>query len=303
MTFLDYLKLIRRHWIPAFLLTLIVTVSTLVLVQWKNNRPYETTVFLSIGSIEKANTANPADIYENVQAADNFSETVQGWFKNPDFSNGIRLVGSSEMSARKQEKQNLVITFSSESDEQAFEMNNLLHSGLQKEIETYNAATGGKFIMAIYDVDTEQKNLSLLLFLLIGILGGAVSASFALYGYEYLFQKISSAAQASEILQKQPIERLSSLESKQLNFLSAYLRKIDKNIQLIGAGADISKLAAALKHHHGKVEGINFPDQSQEIKTHDHHVIVCILGRTSQEDLRKLRTLLSAEFDLLIVEA
>lgn len=303
MTFLDYLKLIQRHWLPGLLLTAVVALSAAGLVQWKNNRPYETTVFLSIGSAEKGSLNNPANIYENVQAADQFSETVQGWFKNPDFEKGIQLIGSSEISARKQEKQNIVVTFSSESDELAQEMSNRLHAELQSEIEKYNASTGSKFILAIYEVDYDQKTLSLLLFLLIGILGGAVVASFALYGYEYLFQKISSPSQAAELLQKQPIERLSSQKTNKLHFLSTYLHKTDKNIQLIGVGAEINKLTDALKHFHNKIEGVNFPEESQKIKSHDRHVVACVLGKSTLEDLRKVQTLLSSDFDLLIVEA
>ncbi len=308
MTILDYLGLTRRHWLAGVLLTGLVTICTVVLVQWKNNRPFETTVFLTIGTVQQANSANSTSIDEIVQAADQFSETVQGWFKNPDFQKGIRLIGSSEINVRKQEKQNLLITFSNKSGEQAQEMNNLLQSDLQKEIEKYNAATGSKFILAIYEVDYEQKTLPLLFFLLVGLLGGLAIAPFALYGYEYLFQKVSSSSQASDIFKKQPLEKLSNIKNvkpHELDFLSAYLNKIGKDIQFIGAGSEINSeidtLMAALKHN--KVEGLKFPKESGKIKTQAHHVIVCLLGKTSTDDLQKIQVLLPSTFDLLIVEA
>lgn len=307
MNFLDYISLLKRHFRSAAVLTALVIAGTMFLVGYKNTAPYETTVFVSIGNNQDM-APDQESAYENVQAADHFSETVQGWFKNPKFQERVSMRSSSEMSARKQEKQNLVVTFSSEQEEEGRLGSEKLKGELEKEITDYNSKTNSDFQIAVYTFDTRNKPLSVPLFLLISFIGGAMMASFALYGYEYLFEKVSTAAQASAILQKQPVERLPSLRSKKKNlaFLAAHLRREEgKNIQIIGAGADVREFAKSLEHlgHEKSLQAVNFPEESGEISLHHHQLVVCVLGRSSIADLQKLQTLLSASFDLLIAEA
>jgi hypothetical protein len=307
MNLIDYINLLRRNVLNVLLITMLVTMATIGLVMLKNRTPYQTTIFVSIGSIQK-NTQGETPVYDNVQAADHFSETVQGWFKNPEFGNRINLKGSTEVSARKQEKQNLLITFSSENNELAKKMDITIKKELENEIETYNTKTNSLFQIAIYTVNTEEKPLSIALFLIISLIGGIVLSSFAIYGYEYLFQKISSPAQARELLQKQPIDQLHNLRIKgdQLNFLRAYLSKTEnKTIQIIETGVKTKKLAELLmKNKNNKtIECINFPLESEKISEKAHTVVVCTLGKTTTEDILKLQRLIKNDFDFVIVEA
>jgi hypothetical protein len=307
MSFLEYLGLLRRHAVSALALAVLVVAATMSLVAWKNTAPYETTVFISIGNNQNE-ALDQESAYENVQAADHFSETVQGWFKNPKFQERIKMRSSSEMNARKQEKQNLVVTFSSEQAEEGQLGSEKLRNELEMEINAYNSGTNSDFQIAVYTFDTKHKPLSFPLFLIISIIGGVMLASFALYGFEYLFEKVTAPAQAAEILGREPLDKLLSLspKKKDVGFLSAHLgRQEGKNIQIVGAGVDAGKLTRSLERlGHGKsLHTVMFPEESDKIARDGRQLVVCVLGKTSLDDLSKLKTLVSASFDLLIVEA
>ncbi len=309
MNFLDYLALVRRRWAPCLVITAVVTLSAIVLVQWKNNKPFETTVFLSIGSSQQPLENAQSGIYESVQAADQFSETVMGWFKNPQFIDRINASAASitDISARKQEKTNVVVTYSTSTKSEADKIGAVIKDQLNNEISSYDLMTNDHFQTAVLEASTKEKPLSLLLFGIIGVLAGLVLASFALYGYEYLFRKISSPQQASEILKKNAIETLKNLRPKDrsLSFLVAYLHKIPgKSVQLITAGPGLTHLTGKLeKMMKSKTfHLVDFPKDSLKINDKDHHVVICRLGKTAVDDLEKIQTLLSASFDLVIVE-
>lgn len=192
MSFLEYLGLVKRHWLATIILTALVCGSSIFLVQWKNAKPFETTIFLTIGNVWESGTGNAAGPAENAQAADQFSETVQGWFKNPQFLDKIKKSSgvTSDIGSRKQEKQNVIVTFPSGSVQEAQKVASNMQTILENEINGYDLKTNSKFTAAIFEVNTEEKPLSLLLFALIGLAGGILVSSFALYGYEYLFEKI-----------------------------------------------------------------------------------------------------------------
>ena len=160
-----------------------------MLVQAKNTKPFETTIFVTIGQTETANTATTA--FDNVQASDYFSETVQGWLKNPEFINRVYTKASTsvEIATRKQEKQNFLITFTTSNPETGTNLGNIIKTELTTEMETYDQKTNGKFQIAIFSAKTEQKPQSIPLFILIGIISGFIFASFVVYGYEYIFKK------------------------------------------------------------------------------------------------------------------
>ncbi len=311
MTFIDYLAMIRRRWLPGFIITALVALSSVILVQWKNTKPFSSTVFVSIGTVQEPNLQNnPTNIFENVQASDQFSQTVQGWFKNPQFLDQLSQKTGiiSDISASNQQKQNVVVTFDAATQDQANMLSQTVKDELNNEIQTYDNKTGTKFQAAILEANIQKKPLSLILFLLVGILGGLIVASFALYGYEYFLRKISSPELASEILRKKPVERLPGFDNQhqKLQFFSAYLSKTEgKNIQYISTESQVHKLTKSMENlvPNKTLSSVHFPDESLKISAHDHHVIVCALGKTSIEDLRKIETLISPSFDLIIVEA
>jgi len=309
MTFLDYLALLRRHWIAATIITLVVTISAMALVWIKNTQPFETTIFFSIGNEQNQNN-NDSNIYDEVEAADAFSQTVQGWFKNPQFIEKLATESNvkTDISSRQQEKQNVVVTYSSSNEEQANTMAKTIKNELSKEIQIYDANTNDKFTLALFEIHTEKKPLSLMLFLLIGLLGGAVVAFFALYGYEYIFQRIISSSQITEIFNKSAIEKFPNVNvsKEKLSYLGAYIAKTEtKNIQLIGINADTTPFSKNLEKiiANKTIHTVNFPQESNKIFPQNYCIAICILGKTTISDLRKFQSLIANSFDLIIIES
>lgn len=139
----------------------------MVLVRYKNSTPFQSTIFITIGNSQKV-TGNQTSQYENVQSSDSFSETVQGWFKKiPEFSKRIQSVPGTGIEFVETEKQNIMISFSTNTPDEAKNISTTIKNELQKEIESYNLKTNSDFQIAIFSLNTDEKPLSIALFLII----------------------------------------------------------------------------------------------------------------------------------------
>lgn len=302
MNFLDYIYLIRRNLVSVALITLLVMGVTMTLVKMKNNNAFQSTAFITVGnSLKTFGTLSP---YENVQAADHFSETVQGWFKNPDFQQRIQKTAKTDISARKQEKQNVVISFSADSEETSKKINEDIKSELEKEIDSYNLKTGSTFQLAAYSLNIEEKPLSYLIFMIVSLLGGITLSSFAVYFLEYFTRKTSSISQIQAVTGKPPIDIIHGLNKNDLTFIRAIVKKNEKkNVQFITMSGGSKKAHDLFQQKIGgnNVHIVNFPEHAEKISENAHHVVVCELGRTTTDDLGKIMALLNPTFDIIIV--
>lgn len=316
MTFFDYLALVRRRWIGCLIITALITISTIGLVQWRNGASFETTVFLTTGDTlylpGTSPAANPSTIFDNVQADDQFGDTIQGWFKNPVFTGAINDTAGfiTDISATKQTRQNVIITYTTSSRDAGEKLSKIIGAALSAKINDYDQATNHKFNIAVFDADTEKTSSSLLLFAAIALLCGFIVSVVLAHGYEFVLGKISSVQQAAEILQTGPVEKFANLETarNQQHFLTAYLRKTpEKDIQFIVTGVTVAEFTQGLgKELDGKtVHTLIFPKEGEKILAHARHIIVCETGKTPAGDLKKIKMLLSesSPSDLVIIEA
>lgn len=306
MTFRDYLSLIKRRFIAVTIITLMVTGATIGFVLYRNTTPYDSTVFISIGYAEPLGEVSTP--YENAEAADVFSQTVMGWFKNPEFIQMTKTKGTTDMSAVSQEKQNVMVNFSSDNPEDATLANQNLQKQLTSEIEAYNGKTNSHFELAVFDANTTDKMLPLWPFVLLGIIAGLLFGIFGSLSYEYLLKRITSSDQLKQLTDKLPVEELPSIdpEPEKLHYLAAFLHhKPEKNLQIIGLNADVKKLTKKLEDqtHDKKLNAIKFPEESAMINTHEEALVVCRLGKSQIEDLHKLQVLLTKHFDLITTES
>lgn len=302
MNFLDYIYLIRRNLLSVTMVTILVMAATMTLVKMKNNSAFQSTVFITIGNSLK--TSGALSPYENVEAADHFSETVQGWFKNPDFQQRIQRTTKTDISARKQEKQNIVISFAADSEETSAKINGDIKSELEKEIDSYNLKTGSTFQLAAYSLNVEEKPLSYLIFMVISLLGGLTLSSFAVYLLEYFTGKTSSISQIQAMTGKNPVDIIHKFNKNELSFIRAIVKKnAKKNIQFITTNESSKKTSHILEQKFGgnSVHVISFPQESEKISENAHHLVVCELGRTTTDDLQKIKAFLPTAFDIIIV--
>jgi capsular polysaccharide biosynthesis protein len=165
-----FIQTTAKHWKGILIITALTAISAAAFGTYFNRSAFTTTVFLSVGA-ENRTGISP---YESVQAADQFAESIQGWFKNPSFTQKIASDSGvkTSLAARKQEKQNLVITYKTQTPEQGTQISRALEANLKSEISRYNVASSSAFKIALFSSNTGESGIPLAFFILCGIAVG-----------------------------------------------------------------------------------------------------------------------------------
>jgi hypothetical protein len=245
---------------------------------------------------------------DNVTAADQFTETVQGWFKNPNLLSRINsnIDQSVSFNARRQEKQNLVITYSFNSvDSELNEaITNSIKTELQKDIEAYNLNTGSAFDIALFQTSIDQVFPSdTRLILIIVIIAFAIGLFFA-YAYEYIMGIASFPWQISGILRKGYLAKFilkkSELRNQNKSYITSLLNQRNaKQNQIIAVNiknSDLEHLAKSIDNDFI----IHFPDQIDELNANANLIIFAKIGATTISNLEKLKETIKERFILVM---
>jgi len=307
----DYLKLAARHSIVILTLTSLATLAGFSYFQLKNQEKYSTTLFITVGIKNEPSGNQEENNYYNVQAADQFTETIQGWFKNPAFLNKINQQSnvSSAISAAKQEKQNLVITYETASREIATVKQNAIIKTLNSEINAYNLATSSQVQVAVNSAQSNPQSSSRFPYIAIAFILGLVS-SFAL---SFIIEKIrgvvSSASQVKKLFKNQILDEFSNEKDLQKNSVilkkkaSVFFTNNKEKLQILLLNTKYNNLSSQLKKiiDSKKYETINFPEESEKLNTTAPTIIFCQLGKSKLKDLQRAKDLLSPERGVVIL--
>jgi len=185
-----FLKLILKYWKQIIGITIVTLLATIGFRASMGSEQYTGTTFITIG-VAEGNTLAQSDssIYENVEAADHFSESIQGWFKNPSLLKSIEdQTGKKiDINAKKQEKQNIVITYSDTKKANLENTDKIIKDQLEKDIDQYNTSTGTHFRLALYNTTIEESTKSYALYIALGLMMGL----FLGFGIMGLYQKVN----------------------------------------------------------------------------------------------------------------
>ena len=115
-----------------------------------------------------------------IQAADAFTETIQGWFKNPVMVEQIRSGAqyNVDFSVRKQEKQNLLVTFKTQTAEQGKKVALVTEETIRAQIGKYNRETGADITVPTSDFFSKEGTINLAVFAGMGAVMGFILAYF-----------------------------------------------------------------------------------------------------------------------------
>jgi hypothetical protein len=165
-----FLAITTGRYKAIIALTVITTALSVAFGMHFNKTSFATTAFLTLGAKQSV-VLSPLD---TAQAADHFSELVQGWFKNPAMLNKIETQSGSkpDLNARKQEKQNLVITYKTATEEAAKKVSQAMEQVLKDEITNYNLQNNSEFTLTSFGAVTKENPMPLILFILAGLIGG-----------------------------------------------------------------------------------------------------------------------------------
>ncbi len=308
MTIKQLIALIRRKLLPIIIITLIsllIGFSTYFFTS--RNSTYTGTVFINIGSeIEKMTLSQVTD---SVQAADQFTETAQGWFRNSSLIDRINAISGykSTFTVKKQEKQNLSVIFRAQSAASANIIGVAVVQELNREIEKYNYSNNSGFNISLNSVtSSRQSGLLIYLIMLLSALSGALIGVISIYLYEKSTGVAMNSEEIEKIMNKQALDKLNNVNKDSFSFIGAVMNKITHR-KSIFIGVDVEAkdvLFFKEKEKNGENEYVVFPKDTLKIldSFNQRCFVVCQIGKSELENIRRLKQILPADFSLLICE-
>ena len=184
-----FLLITTKYWKKILALTVLTAIASATFGFLTAKTPWNGITFINIGAKQNFQQQNGNSLLENLQASDAFSETVQGWFKNASFTNGVeKKAGTNiDFAARKQEKQNIVVTYKATSEADIKKTSQVLEEYLRAEIGKYNLSTGTDFQVTLFDTTIEESKNHLLIFVILGLALGLLFG----FGVCYIYETIS----------------------------------------------------------------------------------------------------------------
>ncbi len=292
----DYISLALRNWWKILLFMVLGGVIAFVFLMKNSHPSVDHTVFVSIGAEVPSQQAATTSTFELVQSADFFTETVQGWFKNPEFQRRVATKSGvpTNVSARKQEKQNLVLSFSTSSLEDGGKYSEVLHNVLLQDITSYNEKTNSRFEMTLFDLTSETHTENWLVVIIFGKLFGLFLGFLVVFFFDKLFGIMSFRQQASHVVPEEQIFVLQKNKPEQLSYLFAGARERLENkkgsVQVWLVNFHDVKLPHTLKEYSAgqKVEVLEAPTEVSEYDSQAIAIIILRLGTSRQQDFMNL---------------
>lgn len=227
MTFHEFIKFIHRNWIPILIDIILVLIIGLSLVVTVFKPEIQNNIFYSISVQNHAGNAVISP-FENLKAADQFSDSLFGWLKDPALLSTFNKSGNfSNLKITKQEKNNLQISYKTLNKQIGYNLYNQIKITLNQQIKQYSKNSDFNFIAAISNFNqAKQKNnylLLILIFLFLGLIIGIASV----YIYELGSGKIMSVNQLKNEFRRAKIfYHSNSLDNLVSNFPDTIIIKL-----------------------------------------------------------------------------
>lgn len=301
MNFTEHLDLYKRNWVLILIAALVVFAGVHTVGSQRFAGGHDGTIFLTIGTQRLADQ-DISTSYDDALAADNFSETVSGWFKNPVFVKKISETAGVEagLAGRRQERLNVVVTYSTATSEQAQAISTSTRQILEDSISEFNSNTNRQFKIARYESQIQESASKSNLLIFVSLVLALAAAVALAYVQEYIRGTVSWKHQITSTLLKEVDFHLTPRDLKNnggsLPNLIKYLSL--KNPLLAGINFDPSKIAKIIgnSEHVGEVISVSFPGNAE---LGNHTVLLCKLGTTKQTELRNIRAILPEKYLLV----
>lgn len=310
MPTIEYLFLGFRHKFFILSLTILLTICGYYFAISKLKTNYTATLFVSIAVKDEGKIDLYSSTLENLQAADLFTETIQGWFKNPSFINRIKTQAEnlSNLTAKKQEKQNLVINFTTNTIEESEKNQKAIWNILNSEINLYNTATSTDFSIAISNQDYLLKESNSKIYIFLALLIGLIISYLCAYFYEKSQGFLLSKNELYKILKLKPLYQFKNfkhLQNQQIEFANITMAIFDNNQPQIlyftpEIKENILNIFNSSKKIKKNIKFLLFSNQLNELENSSPTIIICQLGKTLLADLAKIKKLNLAHYEVII---
>ncbi len=307
MTILEFLKLLYRNIFVILITILICLGAGLAASNALSSKGFENTLFLSIGVQDKYQSS---DAYENLQAADQITESIQGWFKDPSFQKEINEYSGLgyALKAKKQEKNNIVVGYSSGDANKSLLYKESILEILGERISSYNQLSDLQINLASAKLNVSQKPDSLPLYLILSSLIGLILGMLIAWIYEITFNRLTSLNEFSQISGVEApfcYESVKKLKSRH-QFLIKYLsgKYHDNKIQLLDLTRG-NKTGLEFLSKHGQfsdIKSFKIPQEIEQVNISHPSVIICELGYTDKTLLKNITLLGFTHIEAIILD-
>ena len=302
----EFLSFVRRHFLSLFLVGVLFFGVGMGLTRQASVEE-GATVFLTIGAVlTEGVSMGTLGASQNENVVDQFTQTVQGWVSNPGLVQQVaaQLDRPFDLSVRKQEKQNLIVTLEMNEDnpgEATPELGaTVFLEVLNRELMAYNERTNSQFVVAISSVSYFKNSPHFALNGVIALFLGLVVGLVTLALREYVKRTLTFEFQAVSVLGGAPLVRLKSgfgyvdLEG----FVRLYASRHD--IVLLEAGdTGMSAHRAYLKE--ARLDLLTYPAGLSHLNASEMVVAVVRLGVSSEDDVRALSSLYGKALPYLLI--
>jgi capsular polysaccharide biosynthesis protein len=295
MTFSEYFKLGTRNLTFILFITLFCAFFGIVGNNIVEKGDFNNSLFFTISIQDKSDSS---DAYSNLQASDQFTESLQGWFKDPSL---LKSIGNQShltfaINAKKQEKNNLIISFKSDTIENAKTFKEAINSEISKKISAYNSNSDIRVFITSSELHSEEQNSRLIIFLLIATFIGLIFGYVAAYYYEIFTMKLLSKRDFIKKIKPANSFSFSSYKKFKLehHFLTTYINNKykHKSIQLLDL-THKSKVGIEVLSKYGdfqEIKSFDLPSDLSKVNPENPTIIICELGKTSIKTLELLKT-------------
>ncbi|MBU1992431.1 MAG: Wzz/FepE/Etk N-terminal domain-containing protein [Patescibacteria group bacterium] len=255
----NYLSLLLRRWKEIIAFGVIIALLSGVYTTYYATTKYNSTLFFTVASSKYG-----ISLYDDIRGADLFSESVQGWTKNPAMIDEIKERTGEDfgITGRVQETENVVVELSASSEEAITKVSEETLKVLEEKLKEFNLKTRHSFQLAVPTIQYETKVPGLgkneLIALVLGFLIGIAFA----FVYEYLANKASTKEQVEEAL----------------------------GTEIAGEGEEMHKMLAK------KLKSSVTLDLNQKLQSKDHEklgkkdlILLITLGKTNLKDLKHVK--------------
>lgn len=294
MTFAEYLKLGIRNSIYILFITLFCVIAGFSASNFIDTEKFDNSLFFTVSIKDKGDFS---DAYSNLQASDQFTESLQGWFKDQSLLQNI--YESSKLGfpikAKKQDKNNLIISYSSDTQENGKIFKEAINSEISKKISAYNSNSDIRVFITSSDLFVNKQESKSMFYLIVSTIIGIIFG----YVFSFLFEtnsyKLTSYKAFIKSLKPENSFVFSNYKKLKLehHFLTTYLNNKYKNskLQLLDL-THKSKIGLEILSKHGSFEAIksfDIPSEISEVKSNVPVIVIAELGKTSTKTLKQIK--------------
>jgi capsular polysaccharide biosynthesis protein len=295
MDFSGFLRMMLRQKliIAVVVIAAMIASATVAFLQPVS---YQTTLLYSTGI---ANETQLTEGFDATKLADDFANTISGWLRSPDFTRRLSELANTavSISGETQAKQNFLVNLNYGDNEATSRISALAQRMLQEEIAKYNQPSKLKFVATLHGETNAAKQANLFLTLMAAALGGLLLAIGWILIANLLGGRVTSLEEAEKLLGINAAVKISYVNSEEINFLEALVKKIGSNATLLGADIKLDKLIKKLKNN---PKNGSLPNEaSLLVKSEARPIIVVKLDTTKISTLGQIKAI--AEKDLHLV--